>query len=73
MKVGEKLTLSAEFTPVNTTNKKVKWESSNTKVATVSSKGVVKAKKAGTVIIKVTTLDGTKKTAKCKITVKKAK
>lgn len=73
MKVGEKLTLSAEFTPVNTTNKKVKWESSNTKVATVSSKGVVKAKKTGTVIIKVTTQDGTKKTAKCKITVKKAK
>lgn len=71
MKVGDTLKLSAEFTPINTTNKKVKWKSSNTKIATVNSKGVVKAKKAGKVTITATTLDGTKKTSKCKITIKK--
>ena len=71
MKVGETLKLKPVFTPINTTNQRVKWTSSNTKVATVNSKGVVKAKKSGKVTITVTTQDGTKKTAKCKITVKK--
>lgn len=50
-------------------NKTVKWTSSNTAVATVSSKGVVTAKKAGTVTIKATSTDGTKKSASCKVTV----
>lgn len=46
-----------------------KWSSSNKKVATVSSNGKVKAKKAGTAIIKAKAKNG--KTYKCKITVKK--
>ena len=47
--------------------KKVKWSSSNKKVATVSSKGKVKGKKAGKATI--TAKVGNKK-LKCKITVK---
>lgn len=70
MMEGEKLKLTPEFTPVNTTNKKIKWNSSNDNIATVSQKGVVTAKKAGKVTITVTTKDGSKKSSKCTITVK---
>lgn len=49
------------------TKKKVKWSSSNKNVATVSSKGKVTAKKAGTATISAK-VDG--KILKCKITVK---
>lgn len=54
-------------------NKTLIWKSSNTKYATVSADGVVKAKKAGkgkTVTITATTVDGTNKTAKIKIKIK---
>ena len=51
-------------------NLKLKWSVSNKKIATVSSKGVIKPKKAGTVIITVTSSDGI--TATCKVTVKAA-
>ena len=53
---------------VKNTKKKVKWSSSKKKVATVDSKGRVKAKKAGktTIIAKIG-----KKQLKCKVTVKK--
>ena len=49
---------------------KVKWSSSNKKVATVSKKGKVKGKKAGKATI---TAKVGKKKYKCKITVKKEK
>lgn len=49
-------------------NSKIKWKSSNPKVATVSSKGKVRAKKVGRVTI---TAKVNGKTAKCKIAVKK--
>jgi len=51
---------------------KVKWSSSNKKVATVTQKGVVKAKKTGTAVIKVK-CSGRKKVLKCKVTVYKKK
>lgn len=63
--VGKTVTLK-----VKGTKKKVKWSSSNKKVASVSSKGKVKAKKAGKATI---TAKVGKKKYKCKITVKKKK
>lgn len=51
--------------------KKVKYTSSNPKVATVNQNGVVKAKRKGTCKIIVQTTDGTKRKKICKITVKK--
>ncbi len=56
--VGDSVTLTAVITPSNATNKKVKWESKNNGIATVSDKGVVKGVKEGTAEIKVTTEDG---------------
>lgn len=55
---GKKATLSPVITPV-TSLQKVTYSSSNKKVATVSSKGVITAKKAGTA--KITVKSGSKK------------
>ena len=63
--VGDSLKLS-----VKKASKKVKWSSNNKSVATVSSKGKVKAKKAGKAVIAAKV---GKKKLKCKITVKKTK
>ena len=72
MTIGKKQTLKATVTPKKASSKAVVWKSSNKKVATVTSKGVVKAKKAGTVTITATAKDGSGKKASCKVTVKKA-
>lgn len=67
---GKTLTLKATVSPSYVTSKTVTWKSSNTKYATVSSKGVVRVKKAGighTVTITATAADGSKKKAVCKI------
>ena len=72
MTIGKKQTLKATVTPKKASSKAVVWKSSNKKVATVTSKGVVKAKKAGTVTITATAKDGSGKKAACKVTVKKA-
>lgn len=67
--VGSSRTLKATFQPQKTTQKKVVWSSSNGKVASVTQKGVVKAKKKGTATITVK-VRGTNKKARCKVTVK---
>ena len=68
------VTLKTTAIPSNASDKSVTWKSSNTKVATVSSKGKVTAKsKAGTAKITATTKDGSKKVASCKIVVKAKK
>ncbi|MBR6458799.1 MAG: leucine-rich repeat domain-containing protein [Actinomycetaceae bacterium] len=68
---GYSTTLKAAVAPSNATNKKVSWKSSNTKIATVNAKGVVKGVKPGTVTITATAKDGSKKKASKKITVVK--
>ena len=71
---GKKVTLKAAVTPSNAYNKGVTWKSSNTKVATVSSNGVVTTKKkmgGKTVTITATAKDGSGKKASYKIYIKK--
>lgn len=58
--------LKATVKPANT----ITWSSSNTKIATISSKGKIKGKKPGTVTI-TARANGIKKS--CKITIKKPK
>ena len=75
LKVGKKMTVKAIVkTNGKKANKKLAWKSSNTKYATVSSKGVVTAKKAGkgkTVTITATATDGSNKKGTIKIKIKK--
>lgn len=63
MEVGKSYKLKVNFSPSNTTNKLVKWTSSNPKIATVDSSGRVKALAAGTVSIACKTLTGKKVTS----------
>ena len=64
----EEATLTATVEPQNADNPRVSWKSSNTDVATVSTKGVVTGVGTGTATITVTTADGGF-TAKCTVTV----
>lgn len=66
--VNETLILGATVKPANADNKDVRWSSSDATVASVDQDGKVKALKAGTCTITVTTDDGNF-TATCKITV----
>lgn len=67
LKAKKKLTLAATVAPV-TSLQKVTYKSSNKRIATVSSKGVITAKKKGTVTI---TVKSGKKTVKIKVKVTK--
>ena len=66
---GKTLQLKATVTPKKASNKKVVWSSSNKKVATVTSKGVVKGIKSGAVTITAKAADGSGKKAKFKVNV----
>lgn len=66
--VGESFALKATVKPADADNKKVSWSSSNATIASVDKDGNVKALKAGTCKITVTTEDGDY-TATCDITV----
>lgn len=54
----------------NAVYKAVQWKSTNTKIATVNSNGVVKGLKRGSCYVVATAKDGSKKSAKCKVTVR---
>ena len=68
LQAGKYKTLTAKISPSSASNTKVKWKSSNKKVAEVSSKGVVKAIGAGTATITAYSADGNAKVT-CKVTV----
>ena len=68
LKIGDSLSLTANVTPSNASNKNVTWSSSNSYVASVVN-GVVTANRAGTATITVTTEDGGF-VATCNVTVK---
>ena len=61
----ETMQLTVMVSPENTTNPNVVWSTSNQDVATVSDNGLVVAKSSGQCEIKVTTTDGSQKTASC--------
>jgi uncharacterized protein YjdB len=61
IKVNAKKQLKAILAPLNASNKKVTWKSSNKKIATVSANGVVTGLEPGTVTITCTSVDSSKK------------
>ena len=69
MAEGKTGTLKATVTPSNATNKKIKWTSSNEKIATVDSNGKVTAKKFGKVTIKAISEENSKIVASVNIKV----
>lgn len=69
LQVGKKQTVKVKLAPSDATNKAVQWKSSNTKVANVSSKGVVTAVGAGRTTIVCTAKDGSKVSKKLSIRV----
>ena len=68
--VGKKKTLTATAAPTTANNTSVNWSSSDNKVATVSSKGVITAKGKGTCTITCTAADGYGTKTTCEVTVK---
>ena len=66
---GQRYTLKPVRNPF-TSVEKITYKSSNSKVATVNSKGVIKSKKVGKTVISV---KAGKKTVKCTVVVKKLK
>lgn len=61
--------LPVSVQPVNATCAKLKFTSSNKKVASVSKEGLVKAHREGEAVITAASTDGTKKKAVCKVKV----
>ena len=73
LKAGKKLKLKATVTPLYATDSRVGWKTSNKAWATVTQKGIVKAKKRGrghTVTITATAKDKSGKKAKCQINIR---
>lgn len=66
--VGETYQLAATVSPSNASNKTVTWRTSNSKILTVTSNGLVTAKGTGIAWITAKTSNGIEKS--CKITVK---
>lgn len=66
---GKSVLLTANVLPSSASNKSVIWTSSNTKVAKVNTKGQVAATGKGSAVITCKAMDGSGKTATCKISV----
>ena len=69
LKVGDNKKIKATACPKNANNKKIRWVSSNSKVAKVDSKGNITALKKGTANISAVAKDGSKVKNTCKVTV----
>lgn len=69
LKKGKTFTIKVTVKGSGKFSKKVSFKSSNKKIATVSTKGKITAKKKGTATITVTSKANKKKTAKVKVTV----
>lgn len=68
MKVGEKLTLTPSFAPIDASNKKLAWTTSDQTIATVVN-GELTALKEGVVTITATAVSNTSISASCTVTV----
>ena len=69
IKAGKTKQLYKTITP-SSASKTVQWITSNKKVATVNSKGLVKGIKKGTCYITCKAKDGSNKYKKCKVVVR---
>ncbi|MBO7509630.1 MAG: Ig-like domain-containing protein, partial [Bacteroidales bacterium] len=67
---GERATITATVLPETATNRNLRWTSSNTSVATVSSSGVVTGVARGTAMITATAQDGSGISKSCQVEVK---
>lgn len=70
LNAGETVTLIAQVLPENASNPAIAWESSDEEVASVSSEGIVTAKKKGSAIIKAIALDGSNVSEEIELVVK---
>ena len=71
--IGSKLQMQALISPMNATDKGLVWSVDNTKVAKITTDGLLTAKGYGTVTVTAKTRDGSGVAATCKITVKKVR
>ena len=69
LEAGKSESLTVTVTPENASNTKVTWETSDAKIATVSSLGKVTAVKVGTATITVKSQSNPNVTAQCVVTV----
>ena len=65
--VGQTKTLKATITPMDVMDNTITWSTSNPDIATVSARGIVTAKSAGTAVITAKTCNGL--TAECTISI----
>ncbi|MGG0656980.1 Ig-like domain-containing protein [Rummeliibacillus pycnus] len=66
---GQKYLVKATVAPTNAENKKVKWTTSNAKIATVSSEGLITAKANGNAVISATAVGNEKLVTTIKVNV----
>ena len=68
--VGDSFTLTATLSPENATNRNVIWKLVSGDAITLSSDGVIQAKKVGEALVRAEAADGSGITAECKVVVK---